>query len=334
MKKLLTVTLLVGLSSVHSLVFAEATWYGSIRTGVSSEPQDSGGNSTGVDDANSSWGVKGWNVIAEGLIAVYRFEKKIDSTDASEPKGNLSFVGLRGKFGTILLGQIWSASYASVGTIIDNSLVYGQPETSYRIGDAVSYIGNVGNIRLQTDAIMDSDTKKTVDSYEIGAKISELMDTGSVAFSYVRRADMAVVISDFPSGVLKTKSSYLVGEYGIGDMKMYLGAGKHTAKNDACSNNPLLAPYCVRSGSRKSTYAGVRGGVGDTGVNYVFQMVKKKVKSTDNAATPVTTSNSVSPWLLGISRSLGGGASVHFETSDPDEAGQSSSTGVWLKVDF
>ena len=90
----------------------------------------------------------------------------------------------------------------------------------------------------------------------------------------------------------------------------------------------------MRKGTRKSTYAGIRGSVGETGVSYVFQMVRKKIKFTNYASTPVTTTSSQSPWLVGISRSLGGGASLHFETSDPDEAGKSNSIGVWLKVDF
>lgn len=316
------------------MVFAEPSWYGSLRVGISSEPLDGGGSSTGVDDGASRWGIKGWNRVAEGLIAVYRFETEIDSTDASSNEGRLSFVGLRGGFGTVLVGKIWSASYASVGTVIDNSFVYGQPETSYRIGDAVSYLVTVGDVRLQADVIMDSDTKKTVDSYEIGAKIGGLMETGSVAVSHVSRKDKAVVIGGFASGIQKTSSSYLVGEYGIGDITMYLGAGKHTAKNDGCLSNPQIAANCIKKGTRASTYAGLRGGIGDTGVKFVLQTVRKKVKSTNNSTSPVTKKTSVSPWLFGISRSLGGGASVHFETSDPDEDGKSSSTGVWLKVDF
>ncbi len=334
MRNLFTITLLAGLLSIPSTVIAEASWYGSFRVGVSSEPREGGGSSTGVDDGYSRWGIKGGTRVAEGLIAVYRFETGIDSTDASSRGGRLSFVGLRGRFGMVLAGQIWSASYTSVGTMIDNSFVYGQGETSYRIGDAVSYIVEDDNLRLQADAIMDSTTKKTVDSYEIGAKIDGLMKTGSVAISHVRRKDKAVIIGGFASGTQKTSSNYLVGEYGIGDVTMYLGTGKHTAKNDGCLSSKQIAPHCIRKGTRTSTYAGIRGGISDTGIEFVFQTVRKKVKSTNNASSPVTTKTSMSPRLLGISRSLGGGASIHFETSDPDEDGVSSSTGIWLKVDF
>lgn len=342
MNKSLAVVLFTVFFNIPSLVFAEAKWYGQLGVGIASEPSVGGGSSTGVDSVSSRWGIKGWNRVSEGLFAVYRFETEIDSTDASEPEGRLSFVGLRGGFGMILLGKIGSASYRTVGTIIDKSLVYGQRETTYFVGNAVSYTIKIDNLHLQADAVMDKDTEKTSDSFQIGAKVEGLMDTGSIAFAHYSHADKAVVITalvnnvrrNFPSGTQKTKSSYIVGEYGIGNMKMYLGAGKHSAKNDDCSSNPLLASFCSKKGTVTSTYAGIRGGMGDTGFNYNFQMVKKKIKSTNNASSPVTTRSSTTPWLLGISRGLGGGASLHFETSNPDENGQSSSTGVWLKVEF
>ena len=36
--------------------------------------------------------------------------------------GRLAYVGLSGGFGTLTIGQIWSASYNSVGAITDNSI--------------------------------------------------------------------------------------------------------------------------------------------------------------------------------------------------------------------
>ena len=334
MKKLLTVSLLAGLLSIPSIVFAGATWYGSIRTGISSEPRDGGGDTISVDDAFSRWGIKGWNTVAEGLIAVYRFETGIDSMDASQLEGNLAWVGLRGKLGTLLLGKVWSASYTSVGLIIDRSLAYGQPETTYRIGDTGSYIVKFGKLRLQTDVIMKSGTDKAIDSFQFGAKIGGLMDSGSVAFAHIRHADTAVVIGGYPSGIQQISSNYFVGEYGIGGTTMYLGVGKHSAKNHGCLTNPQIAQNCIKKGNRLSTYAGVRGFFRDTGLRYYIQMVNKKVKSTNNSREPVTTRSSTTAWLLGMSKSFSGGTSVHFETSDPDEDGVSNSTGIWLRVDF
>ena len=348
-----------------SIVLAEAGWYGSIRAGVASTPHASGGSSTGVDDKGSRWGIKGSSEVSEGLSAVYRWETKINSTEASQPGGRLSYVGLSGGFGTITAGQVWSASYNSVGAITDNSFAWGDSETSYRVGDAVSYAVSVGNLSLQADAIMDSSTKKTSDSYQIGASVGGLMETGSVAVAHIKHADKMVTYDPTPanadrtadadnmtaSGTQKGSSSFLAAQYGVGGMTLYLGVGSHTNKNAMCApgagevagNN-----NCVKKEKGRTTFAGVRGSVGDTGVSYVFQMRKKKTTTTslDTVAggdsTPGEDADMVddvdiasnSPWILSLSRSLGGGASVHFEYSNPDMDGTSASSGAWLKVDF
>ena len=74
MKKLLVTLALAGTLSVPSVVFAKASWYGSLRVGVQS--QDS---NISVVDGVSRWGIRGSNEAGEGLTAVYRFEQGIDS---------------------------------------------------------------------------------------------------------------------------------------------------------------------------------------------------------------------------------------------------------------
>ena len=150
MKKLLTIVCLSGLLSVPSVVFAEASWYGSLRAGIKTS------DTTGVANAGSRWGVKGSSEISEGLTAVYRFEHGIDSTNANlGESGRLSYVGLSGGFGSLTIGRIWSASYNSVGAITDNSnFIGGDSETSYTHGSVVSYAVSVENISIQVDAIM------------------------------------------------------------------------------------------------------------------------------------------------------------------------------------
>ena len=109
-------------------------------------------------------------------------------------------------------------------------------------------------------------------------------------------------------------------------------------------------PYVPHKQTNSTTFAGVRGSVGDTGVSYVFQARSKKSKGTHGgrAHAPATANadavpgiqsgagvptNSSSPWFLGLSRSLGGGASVHFEHANNDD-GTKSASYLALKVDF
>ena len=85
------------------------------------------------------------------------------------------------------------------------------------------------------------------------------------------------------------------------------------------------------------------GGVGDTGVNYVFTMRNEKLSGDGfkgDGVSPqfqdgkrIEYSEKSTPWTLGLSRSLGGGATVHFEHGEPD-SDDDSSTGIWLQVDF
>ena len=116
--------------SLPSVVLAEASWYGSLRAGWESNAA----GQAGVVDNGSRWGIKGSSEVSEGLSAVYRFETKIDSSNAGSPGGRLSYVGLSGGFGTLTIGQVWSAAYNHIGGIIDTPHKYG---TSGIVGDAL-----------------------------------------------------------------------------------------------------------------------------------------------------------------------------------------------------
>ena len=118
MKKLISCLVLAGVLSVPSVVFAEASWYGSLRVGVES----GGGNDARLMDVASRWGIRGSNEVGEGLTAVYNFETAISTPNAGLPGGRLSSVALSGGFGTLTLGQIWSASYNHSGVIRDISI--------------------------------------------------------------------------------------------------------------------------------------------------------------------------------------------------------------------
>jgi hypothetical protein len=223
MKKLLTVVCLSGLLSVPSVVFAEASWYGSLRAALKSS------DTAGLADGGSRWGVKGSSEVAEGLTAVYTFEHKIDSTSAGLlGGGRLSFVGLSGGFGTLTLGQVWNAAYNSVGAITDNAYAFGDSETGYRHGHAVSYAVSVENISIQVDAGMNKDGGKTadknVDQVELGVSMG-FGEAGKIAFAH---------ISHDSDRWTKNKSNFVAAEYSIGGMTAYLGAGqtKNTSSRD------------------------------------------------------------------------------------------------------
>ena len=176
--------------SVPSVILAAdedgASWYGSLRGGV----EFGGGNDASFQNGASRWGVKGSAEMSEGLTAVYQFESKVSTADASQPGGRLAYVGVSGGFGTITLGQIWNAAYNHVGSITDGSWFYGNSHTGYRHGNAVSYATTVGPVSMQLDAILDSgmNTDSAVDKVEFGMTV-DLGDIGKVALAHTNMKD-------------------------------------------------------------------------------------------------------------------------------------------------
>ena len=81
MKKLLITVCLSGLLSVPSVVLgaemAGASLYGSFRTGL-----EFGSGNAKVVDVGSRWGIKGSHEVSEGLTASYKYEGKINTTNA------------------------------------------------------------------------------------------------------------------------------------------------------------------------------------------------------------------------------------------------------------
>ena len=113
----------------------------------------------------------------------------------------MAYAGLSGAFGTVSLGQVWSASFNHVGGITDGSWFYGNSETSYRVGNALSYAMSAGAISMQLDAIMDGgkDTGDAVDQLEFGMTVN-LGDIGKLGLAYVDTKDHMVSMSEFVKG--------------------------------------------------------------------------------------------------------------------------------------
>ncbi len=178
-----------GLMAAPATVFAEASWYGSLRGGI----EFASGMDAKFYDGASRWGIKGSGEISEGLTAVYRFEHKFSTADAGQAGGRLAFVGLDGGFGKVTLGQIWSASYNHAGVIRDFPNWYTSGDTTGRIGNALSYAFSADAFSVQVDAIMDGgkDTGKAIDQLEFGMTVN-LGDIGKIALAHTKIEDELV----------------------------------------------------------------------------------------------------------------------------------------------
>ena len=324
MKILIALLSIAGALSVPSVVFAEANWYGSLRAGVES----SDGN-IAVKDGESYWGIQGSTDAGESLATVYQFEQNINIEDAGQPGGRLSYVGLSGAFGSLTVGRIWSASYNTVGVITDNSYHYGDSQTSYRHGHAISYAFSNDLMTLQIDAISSDDNPDEENDEEnrrynyVNNEDNERYDFERVEFGLsVNVGDIGKVAAARIDKKHKRELTQIVAtidrqdtiaaEVSLSDIRVYVGVQKHHRVSRSTVQHGIA--------DWKTNFFGFAGGLGDTGIDFVFQW-----RDTERYAHK--------PWILGLSKSLGEDVSINLEHANND-GDSANATRVTLRIDF
>ena len=231
-----------------------------------------------------------------GGVCGYLFDNDADS-DAG---GRISSISLSGGFGTVSLGQIWSASANHYGFAVDPTIVGGSfGGASYRPGNTVSYSSSAGDVSFQID-------KVTGDGEKIEFGASANLGPVGVGLGYWDNADdeksfTGVAISAGAAGVNLT-----------------IGLGS--------SDNVLTEKGM---GSASTSILNIGGSLGDSGVSYAVQVVN----SDELYATGANKGKDKSQNSVLLTNSLGSGASIFFEHLDP--AGDlKSSSAIGLKVDF
>ena len=159
--------------------------------------------------------------------------------DDGGPGGRLSYVSLSGGFGTVTLGQIWSASAIHYGFKVDPSYVNGVfGGANYRNGNSVSYSSSAGDVSFQID-------KVTGDGAKVEFGTSASLGPVGVGLGYWSNSDddagfTGVAVSSGAAGVSLT-----------------IGLGSSTSATGAKSKTNILH---------------VGGSVGDSGLSYAVQV--------------------------------------------------------------
>ncbi len=342
MKKLLITVCLSGLLSVPSVVLgaeiAGPSLYGSFRTGVTF-----GSGDAEVGDFTSRWGFKGSHEVSEGLTASYKYEARMNTTNATSAGnrhgglssgpdtrdanqdgqstdveddadgdalcpdsdfcagnsvwsdgvanggGRLSQISLSGGFGTITMGQIWSASAIHYGFAVDPSYVNGVfGGASYRNANSASYSSNAGDVSFQIDK-----TTGDGESLELGA--SATLGPVGVGLGYASNADDEAGFTG------------LALSAGAAGVNLTIGLGSSKDADGVKSKMNVLH---------------IGGSVGDTGLSYALQVANS------DADADAGDQN-----LIVVTNSLGSGASLIFEHVSYGDAREASSL-LGLKVDF
>ena len=292
--------------------------YGSFRTGLVTS-----GSKTDVSDLYSRWGIQGSAEVSEGLTAAFRYEAKIDTSNAESagsgghghdavavdnaaghghaeatgasffgPGGRLSYVELSGGFGTIRLGQIWSASANHYYFKVDPSHYNGATGgASTRNANSISYSTSAGDVSFQIDSVT-GDKEKV----EFGATAA--------------LGPVGVGVGYWKSGVDNDKSSFtgVALSAGAAGVNLTVGFGSKDDKDGDDTNISIL---------------NLSGSIGDSGLSYGVQITNSDAAAGDGDQN-----------LIALTNSLGSGASLIFEFSDPGGVDTDSTSLVGLRVDF
>ena len=266
MKKQLIAVGLAGLLTIPAVSFGAEmeksgpSLYGSFRTGV-----QFGSGESNVLDLASRWGFKGSNEVSEGLTASYKYEAKMNTANAqsSGEAGRLSNISLSGGFGTVTLGQIWSASGGYYGFAVDPSTwggaVLGFGGANYRNGNSVSYSSSAGDVSFQIDKVTGAAEK-----VELGASA----DLGPVG----------VNLGYWRSNVNESSFTGVAISAGAGGVNLTVGLGSSADKYGAESDTSIL---------------NFGGALGDSGVSYAVQIIDGDAADDSGDQTFVKLTNSL-----------------------------------------
>ena len=141
---------------------------GSIRTGV-----EYTGDDWQVADNYSRLRFKASSDLGNGQSAYMNYEFRVNSAQGSIVTGDtqrLSYVGIKGDWGSLSLGAQWSTAFNTVGTFIDKTNRYGGTGNTciqYRMKNSVMLSTQLGGLSLMADAQM-STGGDTVDRATVG----------------------------------------------------------------------------------------------------------------------------------------------------------------------
>jgi predicted porin len=161
------------------------TAYGKVRLSLGLATEDAAGNKDkGLSNESSRFGFKGSEDLGNGMSAIYQIELGYNADGDGGPVSNrIGMAGLKGDFGTVALGNMWTPSYTLVRGAHDpfnsvgGNVQTGNFPAGFRVDDAVAYMNKFGNVSFAA-AIVPSNGGNATDS-----EADSLMDHMDLAIS-------------------------------------------------------------------------------------------------------------------------------------------------------
>jgi len=156
------------------VAIADVAVSGSIRTGV-----EYTGTEWAVSDNYSRLRFKASSDLGNGQSAFMNYEFRVQSDTAQVHTGatqRLSYVGIKGDWGSLSMGAQWSTLFNVVGTFVDKSNRYGGlgywggGGGQYRMADSVYVSTSLGGLSVSGDVQM-NDGGDDLDRATIGANL-------------------------------------------------------------------------------------------------------------------------------------------------------------------
>ncbi len=169
--------------------YADISAYGRINNRIVIADNDD----VNMQTSGSRFGFKGSGDLGNGMSAFARYEFATTTDHAKSGAGlgnRLSFVGLSGPFGSISLGQQWSAYFQNFGTHASLNIINGPGQMSNsvrswlgRTGNTIKYANSFGPVSLKLDARVDDDGDGGGNGFGGGVTINP-MDNFTIAGAF------------------------------------------------------------------------------------------------------------------------------------------------------
>lgn len=202
-KKLLAVAVSTAVMAPVASQAADVTVYGRINNAIELTDVDGGKSTTDISNVSSRFGFRASSDLGNGLTASarYEFATVTDKEQSNVADLRIGTVGISGGFGSITVGNQWSAYYNTVGTHIDPTYSVGYHIYSayvggpYRASNTVKYSNSFGPLYLELDVRLnesdeDGDVAEKIngDGFGIGLSYS-LTDNITLAVAHDSEED-------------------------------------------------------------------------------------------------------------------------------------------------
>lgn len=158
---------------------ADATVYGRFRGVVNCADPAVGDTDCGVQNNSSRFGIKASHKINDGLTAFGKYEFGVNINDNVGVSGRQAYVGLKGGFGEVSLGERITPSYSHVESMFDTSNFYGEggagveQHIPFRRANTLNYKNKFGaaGVHVQLGHDRNDPDSDFLDSFEVAGSM-------------------------------------------------------------------------------------------------------------------------------------------------------------------